>query len=140
MNFEFLQNITYNNNFKLLVIFVILDLVFGVLRAIKQKQINSTIGIDGMIRKTAMLVSVIFLSAVDSIVKIDVIGFIPEIIKEAMHFETVSLTDLFSIFYTLFEILSILKNAIFCELPIPKGIREKLENLLKDWTSEVKEK
>ena len=46
--------------FKVLIIVIIMDIVFGVLRAIREKKINSTVGIDGMIRKTGMLLSVIF--------------------------------------------------------------------------------
>ena len=50
-----------NISFKLLLIFIVFDIIFGILRAIKEKEINSTIGIDGMIRKVGMIISTIFL-------------------------------------------------------------------------------
>ena len=55
-----------NISFKLLLIFIVFDIIFGILRAIKEKEINSTIGIDGMIRKVGMIISTIFLFLVDT--------------------------------------------------------------------------
>lgn len=55
--FDFLFN---NNLLKVLAICIVLDTIFGILRAIKQKKVNSNIGIDGIIRKVGMLTSVIF--------------------------------------------------------------------------------
>ena len=41
-----------NNIFiKLLIIFIVLDVIFGVLRALKEHKTNSAVGINGLIRK-----------------------------------------------------------------------------------------
>ena len=36
----------HNKGVQLLIIFIVLDVIFGVLRAIKEGKLNSTIGID----------------------------------------------------------------------------------------------
>ena len=47
-----------NSFFEILLIAVFLDTTLGVLRAIKEHKFNSCVGIDGAIRKVAMLLSV----------------------------------------------------------------------------------
>ena len=44
-----------NSFFRILLIAVTLDTILGVLRAIKEHKFNSCVGIDGAIRKSAML-------------------------------------------------------------------------------------
>ena len=112
---------------------------YGILRAIKEKKINSCIGIDGIIRKVAMLISIVILSLIDKIIKIDLIGFIPEIIKTTLNLGQVGISTLFIILFVLFEILSILKNMVLCKLPIPKKLQIQLENIMKEFTNEIKE-
>lgn len=112
---------------------------YGILRAIKEKKINSCIGIDGIIRKVSMLISIVILSLIDKIIKIDLIGFIPEIIKTTLNLGQVGISTLFIILFVLFEILSILKNMVLCKLPIPKKLQTQLENIMKEFTSEIKE-
>ena len=63
--------------FKILLYAVLLDTLLGVLRAIKEHKFNSCVGIDGAIRKAAMILSVVFLMIVDSSVKIDFLFMIP---------------------------------------------------------------
>lgn len=48
---QFLYELINNDTFKILGIVIGMDLIFGILRAIREKNINSCIGIDGMIRK-----------------------------------------------------------------------------------------
>ncbi len=48
---DFLKNLFSGTGIKILFIVIVLDLIFGILRAIKEKSVNSCIGIDGMIRK-----------------------------------------------------------------------------------------
>lgn len=136
--FNFLQNLVNNDGIKILIIVIVLDTIFGILRAIKEKNVNSTIGIDGIIRKVGMLISVFFLSMIDFIISIDLIGFIPEEIKQFLHFEKVGINDLFVLLFIIFEILSIFKNMILCKLPIPKKLQEFLEKAMKEFTTEIK--
>lgn len=129
-----------NDGMKVLVVVIVLDLILGILRAIREKSINSCIGIDGMIRKVGMLIVVVFLIIIDTIINLDLIGFIPETIKETLKLGHVGISSLFNILFIIFEILSIFKNMILCKLPIPKKLQVFLENVMKEFTGEIKEK
>ena len=129
-----------NDGMKVLIVVIVLDLILGILRAIREKSINSCIGIDGMIRKVGMLIVIVFLTIIDTIIHLDLIGFIPETIKETLKLGKVGISSLFNILFIIFEILSIFKNMILCKLPIPKKIQVYLENIMKEFTGEIKEK
>lgn len=137
---EFLINLLNSQLTKILIVVIVLDTIFGILRAIKEKEINSTIGIDGSIRKVGMLICVFFLSLIDFIIAIDLVGFIPEAIKQVINIGKVGISDLFSLLFIIFETLSIFKNMILCRLPIPKKLQKYLEKIMKEFTSEIKEK
>lgn len=137
---EYLQNLINNDGFKILIIVVVLDTIFGILRAIKEKKVNSAIGIDGIIRKIGMLIAILFLSVIDNIVHVDLIGFIPENVKQVLNFSNVGISDLFNVLFIVFEILSVFKNMILCNLPIPRKLQEFLENAMKEFTGEIQEK
>lgn len=135
---EYLSILINSDGLKILGIVITLDTIFGILRAIKEKSLNSCIGIDGIIRKVGMLISIIFLMAIDTIIHLDLIGFIPDSIKEILNFGQVGIADLFMILFIAFEILSIFKNMILCKLPIPKKLQQFLENAMKEFTGEIK--
>ena len=134
---NFIQSLVDNKEFKVLIIVIALDTIFGILRALKQKKVNSSIGIDGIIRKVGMLIAVTFLRGIDAIVTIDLIGFIPEMIKDYANIGTLGVADLFSFLFIIFEALSIFKNMILCELPIPKKLQSALESIMKEFTGEL---
>lgn len=136
---EYLSILINSDGLKILGIVITLDTIFGILRAIKEKSLNSCIGIDGIIRKVGMLISIIFLMAIDTIIHLDLIGFIPDSIKEICNFGQVGIADLFMILFIAFEILSIFKNMILCKLPIPKKLQQFLENAMKEFTGEIKQ-
>ena len=126
-----------NNMFKVLCIVVVMDVVFGVLRALRERKLNSTIGIDGMIRKTGMLLSVIFTAMIDVVINLNLIGFIPEDIKGALKLDYVGFNEMFTLLYIIFEFLSISKNMVLCKLPIPSKWQKTLENFFKKFTGEL---
>ena len=129
-----------NDGMKVLIVVIVLDLILGILRAIREKSINSCIGIDGMIRKFGMLIVVVFLTLIDSIIHLDLIGFIPESIRTTLKLGKVGISTVFNLLFVIFEILSIFKNMILCKLPIPKKFQLFLENVMKEFTGEIKEK
>ena len=129
-----------NDGMKVLIVVIVLDLILGILRAIREKSINSCIGIDGMIRKVGMLIVIVFLTIIDSIIHLDLIGFIPETLRNSLKLGKVGISCLFNILFIIFEILSIFKNMILCKLPIPKKFQLFLENVMKEFTGEIKEK
>ena len=130
--------LNFNNIiFYLLVTAILLDIFLGSLRALKEKKWNSTIGINGILRKTAMIGSSIFLIIIDSILKIDLLFFIPKEITTTLKLNEVGIFELFGIMFILYEITSILKNMVKCGLPIPKKIKRTIEKLLNNLTSET---
>lgn len=131
-------NILYESKeLKVLLICVLLDTIFGVLRAIKQKKLNSNIGIDGLIRKFGMTISVIFFMLIDYIIKLNLIGFIPEDVRKGVGVEAVGISGLFLYLFILYEALSILKNMILCKIPIPKKLQKVLKELFQKYTNEL---
>lgn len=124
---------------KVLLILVILDSIFGCLRAIRERKFNSNIGIDGLIRKFGMMISVIFFIAIDIIMEINLIGFIPEEVRKAINVEFFGISSMFLWLFIIYESLSILKNMIKCKLPIPKKFQKFLERVFKTYTSELEE-
>lgn len=137
MNYELLNHFNTTGT-KLLLLIIVMDIAFGVIRAIKERKVNSTIGIDGMIRKVAMITAMLFLIGIDLLIPIDLIGFIPEPIKDYLNFDRVGIDSLFSILFITFESLSVLKNMIKCELPIPKKLQDFLEKIMLEYTDELK--
>ena len=69
---EFIDAAAHNKVIELVILAIVFDTVFGVLRAVKEKKFNSCAGIDGAIRKVAMLISLVFMLAVDMLIKINV--------------------------------------------------------------------
>ena len=129
--------LTDNMYLKVLILFIVFDVIFGVLRALKERKLNSTIGIDGIIRKCGMMLSIILCIIIDSIVNIDLIGFLPSEIKDYIGVDKIGVTFLFSSLYVVFEILSIMKNMVKCKLPIPKKLKNLFEKILKEFTKEM---
>lgn len=136
---EYYEIMVHNKGVQLLIIFIVLDVIFGVLRAIKEGKLNSTIGIDGIIRKVGMIITICVCILVDVIISIDLISFIPDKVKEVLGLSKIGVSMIFNILYIVFEILSIFKNMYKCKLPLPKKLKVYLEKILKEFTSEVKE-
>ncbi len=122
--------------FYLLIVSILLDVFLGSIRAIKDRSWNSTVGINGILRKTAMIGSSVFLIVVDSILNIDLLFFIPDEILNFLHINSVGIFELFGIMFILYESSSVLKNMVLCGLPIPLKIKKVIEKFLSDMTSE----
>lgn len=136
---EYYEIMVHNKGVQLLIIFIVLDVIFGVLRAIKEGKLNSTIGIDGIIRKVGMIITICVSILVDMVISVDLIGFIPENVKNVLGLSKIGVSMIFNILYIIFEILSIFKNMYRCKLPLPKKLKVFLEKMLKEFTSEIKE-
>ena len=125
--------------FKLLLYAVIMDTILGVLRAIKEHKFNSCVGIDGAIRKAAMILSVVFLMIIDSVVQINFLFIIPKEYLQYIGMERVGICELFCLLFVAYEAISILKNMMLCGLPVPAKIRKWLMKFLDDMTDELPE-
>ena len=136
---EFLKMLYNNQNIKALIIFIVFDVIFGVLRALKEKKLNSCIGIDGIIRKVGMILTIIICIVIDKMINIDLIAFVPVEVKNYINIDKVGLAFLFNILYIVFEILSVFKNMVKCKLPLPQKLKSLLDKIFKEFTSEMKE-
>lgn len=136
---EIIKLVASHYFFKILIIAVLMDTILGVLRAIKEHKFNSCVGIDGAIRKVAMLLSVVFLVFVDSTVNIDFLFMIPERYLQYIGLTRMGVCELFCLLYILYEIVSILKNMTLCGLPVPAKLKAWIQKFLDDMTDELPE-
>ena len=126
---------------KLLLLAVCADMVFGSGRAIKERHWNSSVGIDGAIRKAGMVASIVLFSMMDMVLCVDLLGWLPVTAKDFMSslgLVKAGVTELFGILYVLYELTSVLKNMMLCGLPVPAGIRQKIGSWLEIMTDETK--
>lgn len=121
---------------KVVIVAVVMDTVFGCIRAAKEKQFNSCFGIDGAIRKISMLVSIAFLLVLDRIVGLNLIGFIPETVRAYLPVKHIGVAEFFALLYIAYETVSILKNMTMCGLPV-KRLWQFIRDKLKQYTSEL---
>lgn len=126
-------------SFKIVVWLVAFDMFVGLLRCIKERKINSTCGIDGVIRKVCMIGSVVFLEMLSMLVNLDLKGFIPTELLQILPFKTIGITEFFVVGYILYEILSILKNIVRIGNPVNSKLIGLIESFLKAFTGELEE-
>ena len=133
---EFINTAAHNKLIELVVLAIVFDTIFGVLRAIREKRFNSCAGIDGAIRKVGMLISLVFMLAIDQLIKVNLIGFIPETVRTQLGLNTVGVAEFFALLYIAYEVVSILKNMALCGLPVKK-VWEKIREFLSNYTEEL---
>lgn len=100
---------------KTLLIFMLLDYITGICKAIVNKKINSVIGIKGIIKKIGYLILVALSVQLDNITG-----------------GTGALRTLVIYFFVANEGISILENWGSIGLPMPKKLMETLEQLKKE--------
>lgn len=76
---------------------------------------------------------------VDMTININAISWIPDYVTQFIGVNKIGLCEFFCILFTIYEVVSVAKNAMLCGLPFPKFIKTKLEKLLNELTSELKE-
>lgn len=134
---EVLVLLSLNSFFRILTIAVLMDTILGVLRAFKYRKFNSCVGIDGAIRKVAMLVSVGLLMAVDTIMQFNFLFMIPEKYIQYIGITKLGLCEFFCLLFILYETVSILKNMTLCGLPVPGKIKTFIQHFLDEMTDEL---
>lgn len=117
---EFVRAAAGNTILKLVILAIVFDTIFGVLRAVREKKFNSCAGIDGAIRKVGMLISLVFMLAIDMLIKVNLIGFIPEAARSQLGLDSVGVAEFFALLYMAYEVVSIFKNMALCGLPVKK--------------------
>lgn len=121
---------------QVVMIAVVFDTIFGVIRAVKEHKFNSCFGIDGAIRKISMIVSIAMLAIVDKLVKINLIAFIPDEARQFIGLDMIGTAEFFGLLYICYEVVSILKNMYLCGLPVKK-VWEKVRVFLQKYTEEL---
>jgi toxin secretion/phage lysis holin len=117
---EFINTAAQNRIIELVVLAIVFDTIFGVLRAVREKKFNSCAGIDGAIRKVGMLISLVFMLAIDMLIRVNLIGFIPETVRNQLGLTSVGVAEFFALLYIAYETVSIFKNMALCGLPVKK--------------------
>lgn len=134
---NYINSLTHNLFAQIVVWAIFLDTFLGVLRAVKERKFNSGVGIDGGIRKIAMIGSIAFLAALDMCFTFNLLFMLPQEWIGFLGVEKIGLCEFFSILFILYEAVSILKNMLLCGLPVPKKLRDKVENFLDVMTDEL---
>lgn len=140
MMHRYLMAIMRNEFVRLVLIWIVLDTILGCLRAVKQHKFNSAFGIDGGIRKVAMIVSVTILMLVDVMVGVNVITWLPESFKQATGLTKIGIGEFYCILFLMYESISIMKNLYLCGCPTPKWLKTWMEQFLNNMTGELQNK
>ena len=136
---EFVDNMLNNPFFQAVALAIVFDTIMGLLRALKEKSFNSCVGINGAIRKVAMIIGILFLGLADKIIGLNLIGFIPADLWVAVGLSApmaVGLMEFFALLFVLYEIVSILKNMTLAGLPV-KGVWKGVKAFLSKYTTEL---
>lgn len=123
------------------VLAIAMDTFLGCLRAAKYHKWNSSVGIDGGIRKAGMLVSVLFLVMVDMLLHFNALSLCGKDMQMVLAqggITNLGVAEFFCIVYIMYEATSILKNMLLCDLPVPAGLKDKLAHWLAEMTEETK--
>ncbi|EGT2204364.1 cell wall hydrolase protein [Clostridioides difficile] len=123
---------------KLVILVIIFDTLLGCLSALKNHKFNSSLGINGGIRKVAMIACVFFLAIVDVLTNFNFLFVLPKEYIDLLKLKHLGISEFFSILFILYESISILKNMYLCGLPVPKKIQSKMYVLLDMITDELK--
>lgn len=131
-----LAMLTGNHIAILVALAVCIDTVFGCFRAIREHKLNSCFGIDGALRKVAMLASVVLLAVVDMVIHINLLPFLPEEALAFFGLVRVGTAEFFGVLYLCYEAVSILKNMYLCGLPV-YGVWKHVRDFLGKYTDEL---
>lgn len=135
-----INSISQNPIIVILLLCIGLDIFLGSIRAGKEHKWNSTVGINGMLRKVAMIGCIFFLAIFDKLLNLNLLFMVPENVLNVINLERVATCEFFGILYILYEATSVLKNMVLCDLPVPKKLHESVEKMLKQMTTELDDK
>lgn len=122
------------------ILSVAADTFLGILRGCKEHKFNSSVGIDGAIRKAGMLGSLVFFILVDKYIPFNFIGFLPTEILQVLKVDYIGITDFFALIYIAYEACSIIKNMLLCGMPMPKKVRDWSIKFMNMYTTELDSK
>jgi toxin secretion/phage lysis holin len=100
----------------ILVVFMVIDIATGIIKALIQRKLNSKIGYIGFLKKAAIMLVIILANWLDMLT-----------ISDVPVFKTIAIY-----FYIGMEGLSILENLNHIGVPIPKAIIKYIDQLAKE--------
>lgn len=106
----------YDKLLVVLVVFVVVDYVTGVLKALNKRELNSYLGFQGIVKKTGLFCIVVVGHQLDMVIGVD-----PAVIR-----------TMIIMFYIANEGISILENANELGISVPKFIKDRLLNMRGD--------
>ena len=106
----------------------------------KERKINSSAGINGIIRKVGMIGSALFLKLVDLVVDFNLVAFLPSEFINVIKIDSIGVCELFCLCFIAFEALSAMKNLTRSNIPIPYKLKEFIEYMLDTFTTENNKK
>lgn len=134
---NYINSLIHNIFAQIVVWTIFLDTFLGVLRAVKERKFNSCVGIDGGIRKIAMIGCIAFLSVLDLCFTFNLLFMLPQQWISYLGISKLGLCEFFSILFILYEAVSILKNMLLCGLPVPAKLKNLIESFLDTMTDEL---
>lgn len=111
---------------------MICDVLSGLFKSIAQKRgVNSTIGINGLIRKAGVLLALLVFIVIDSFISLNFAAMVPNELLAAFNLENaqVGLSHVMLVFFGLFELTSLFENLGEIGVPIPSFIIKFVEKL-----------
>lgn len=133
---SFILQVCDNPFIRVTAYMILMDVLFGTMRGLRERKVNSTIGINGIIRKVSMMLCMIACVPIDLMMRMNLIGFIPDEIMTYMPCDKIGMAEIFSLLFLAFEALSVLKNMYLCGLPV-KRVWISVYQFLSKYTDEL---
>lgn len=122
-----------NKIISVLVLIIILDILVGTFKSIKQKKFNAQDGIDGATRKAVELITIVIFIFIDGLFDFNLIKFTGLDILSVIGINKLGLAEFFSIMFTAYELTSVLKNLALCGVWLPS----KVKNSIYEWVENI---
>lgn len=123
----------------MIAVLVLADFMTGYVKAYTKCELNSSIGLDGLIRKAMILFSMLIFMILDGILRLNFISCLPNQILEVIQrfgIEKIGLSELMGMGIILQEGTSILENLHQLGVPIPKFIAQRIEKIRQSYLTE----
>lgn len=128
-----------NRMFSIIALLVLVDFLTGYVKAYLKCELNSTIGLDGLIRKAMILLSMIVFALLDHLIGFDLVEWLPEGIHTIfleLNITPIGLTQLFGVGMILQESTSIVENLHEIGVPIPKWLAKRISRVRENYLSD----
>ncbi|MGL4338442.1 MAG: phage holin family protein [Turicibacter sp.] len=123
----------------LMALLVMIDFMTGYTRAYMKRELNSSVGLDGLIRKGMICFAMMGFIVFDYIASFNLISMLPEAVREWLQSSDViqmGLSDIMGIGIILQEMTSILENLHQLGLPLPRFVTYRIQRIKESYLNE----